>query len=236
MKKGLLRNHFKEQEATIKNSPLDLILELEKLLASDPIALSILGDLREQVVPSKQRLAKQQVVEKRGFELPEEFVQEKNASFVLFSDGACKENPGGVGAWAFVGQNRQGEVFLEKSGVANNTTNNRMELTGVIRALEHLYQYLEENSQAAAKSKEVIFLFTDSRYVVDGFSKWMAGWKRRGWKKPDNREPENLELWQRLDRLHHEVFSKLKILWVRGHVGHPQNEYCDQLCTERLKA
>ena len=78
-----------------------------------------------------------------------------------------------------------------------------------------------------------VFLYSDSKYVVDGIQKWVPGWKRRGWKKADNKAPENLDLWQELDVLVSK-FDELQFKWVKGHSGHPQNEFCDQLANKSL--
>ena len=107
------------------------------------------------------------------------------------------------------------------------TTNNRMELEGALQALEALTR---EDTKALSKS---VFLYSDSKYVVDGIEKWVPGWKKRGWKKADKKEPENLALWQELDTVVGK-FKKLRFQWVKGHAGHPQNEYCDQLANQAL--
>lgn len=155
--------------------------------------------------------------------LPTEFEHEE-ADYALFSDGACRGNPG-PGAWAALCQNDLGEVLFELQGVEFNTTNNRMELEGAIKALHEMKNFMIENG-ADLGSK--VLLFSDSKYVVDGASSWMPNWKKRGWKKGDNKEPENLELWKRMDSILLD-FSNLKFFWVKGHAGHPQNERCDQL-------
>tara|TARA_Y100000780_G_scaffold219872_1_gene226561 strand:+ start:23742 stop:24386 length:645 start_codon:yes stop_codon:yes gene_type:complete len=143
----------------------------------------------------------------------------------LYSDGACRGNPG-PGSWAFIAQNPQGELVHTASGVSKLTTNNKMELQGVIEGL-HFVSEQPENFKK-------IFFYTDSKYVVDGITSWVKGWKRRGWKKADKKAPENLEQWQELDRLN-EQFN-VEFIWVKGHAGHPQNELCDQLANEALDA
>jgi ribonuclease HI len=160
--------------------------------------------------------------------LPQEFSHEE-ADFALFSDGACRGNPG-PGAWAAIGQDERGDVLFETQGVEVTTTNNKMELEAAIKALHEIKNYILENGDSI-ESK--ILLFSDSKYVVDGASSWMANWKRRGWKKGDNKEPENLELWKRMDAILVE-FPNMKFLWVKGHAGHPQNERCDRLANEIL--
>jgi ribonuclease HI len=139
----------------------------------------------------------------------------------IYSDGACRGNPG-PGSWAYMIQNNQGEVLGYEANVSNPTTNNKMELTGAIRGLEAL----------AGTSVETVYLFTDSKYIVDGITKWVPGWKARGWKKADKKAPENLELWQQLDSLNAKY--EIDFNWVKGHSGHPQNEFVDQLANEVL--
>ena len=160
--------------------------------------------------------------------LPKEVEGIEN-SFALFSDGACRGNPG-PGSWGMLGQNHLGEMIFEGSGVDNPTTNNRMELEGAIVALESLVDHFKENPPT---SKPHVFLYSDSKYVVEGVEKWLAGWKARGWKKADKKEPENVDLWRRLDDTL-KLFTNLKFKWVKGHAGHPQNERCDQLANFAL--
>jgi len=143
----------------------------------------------------------------------------------LYSDGACRGNPG-PGSWAFIAQNHEGELVHSSSGVSKLTTNNKMELQGVIEGL----LFVSDQPQNFKK----IFFYTDSKYVVDGITSWVKGWKRRGWKKADKKAPENLEQWQELDQLN-EKFN-VEFIWVKGHAGHPQNELCDRLANEALDA
>lgn len=154
-----------------------------------------------------------------SFELPKE-VQNEN-TLALFSDGACRGNPG-PGSWAFIAQDAKGTLISEGSDFEEKTTNNRMELKGAIYALKF----------AKEEKQNQFFLYTDSKYVVDGVEKWVAGWKSRGWKKADKKEPENLDLWKEIDELVSGM--NVKLMWVKGHAGHPQNEYCDQLANKTL--
>lgn len=131
----------------------------------------------------------------------------------IFTDGACSGNPGPGGYGAIL---RYGEHIKELSGGEEQTTNNRMELTAVITALE------------ALKEPCSVVLTTDSKYVVDGIEKgWAKSWRENGWKKKDKKPALNPDLWGRLlDLLEvHEV----KFNWVKGHAGHPENERCDEL-------
>lgn len=131
---------------------------------------------------------------------------------VVFTDGACKGNPG-RGGWGVV--LRYGEIEKELFGGEASTTNNRMELTAAIRALE------------ALKRRCAVQLHTDSKYLIDGIKSWIHGWKRRGWKTADKQPVKNEDLWRRLDELAnaHDV----EWVWVKGHAGHPGNERADAL-------
>ena len=165
------------------------------------------------------------------FPVPDE-VMGKRWGFALFSDGACRGNPG-PGAWGVMAQNSLGEVIFETSGMESDTTNNRMELVGAIEALEKFSEYASKFSLPTEDTS--VRLFSDSKYVVDGISSWVPGWKKRGWRKADRKVPENLDLWQKLDAMA-ALFSDLRFLWVRGHDGHPQNERCDRLANDVLDA
>jgi ribonuclease HI len=134
------------------------------------------------------------------------------AAVVIYTDGACKGNPGpgGWGAW-LVSAGHQRELC----GGESSTTNNRMELTAVIEALTALKKPCE------------VELFTDSQYVRQGITAWIHNWKRRGWKTADKKPVKNADLWQRLDteaQRHH-----IEWRWVRGHAGDPGNEKADEL-------
>ena len=134
----------------------------------------------------------------------------------IFSDGACSGNPGPGGYGAILRWNGKEK---ELSGGEKHTTNNRMELTGVIEAL------------TALKYPCKVILTTDSKYVVDSVTKgWVNGWKRRGWKKSDNTPALNVDLWQRLLPLldTHDV----EFRWIKGHAGHTENERCDRLAVK----
>lgn len=150
--------------------------------------------------------------------------------YAVFSDGACRGNPG-PGAYALIVQNSKGEVVLKSSSVEVPTTNNKMELSGVIKGLHGLFEKFQEDGFSG--SHLPVFVYSDSKYVVDGIKLWVPGWKSRGWKKADNKEPENLALWKELDQLT-SSFQKIDFIWVKGHAGHPQNELCDQMCNSAL--
>ncbi len=133
----------------------------------------------------------------------------------IYSDGACKGNPGlgGWGALLVTGEHRK-----EICGGEADTTNNRMEMTAVIRALELL------------KRPSKVAVHTDSQYVQKGISEWMPGWKRRNWRTSDGRPVKNQDLWQRLDQLAQQ--HSIEWNWVRGHAGHPENERADALANQ----
>jgi len=130
----------------------------------------------------------------------------------IYTDGACKGNPG-VGGWGVL--LRSGVHERELFGGEAMTTNNRMELIAVIRALE-----------ALRRSSEVR-LHTDSKYVQQGITEWIHGWKKRGWKTADKKPVKNEDLWRRLDEL--AALHRVHWLWVKGHNGHDGNERADAL-------
>jgi len=134
----------------------------------------------------------------------------------IYTDGGCQPNPG-TGGWAAVLLYK--DKRRELSGAEHNTTNNRMELTAAVRALEQLKRPCE------------VILHTDSEYLRNGITTWMHAWKRNGWKRKDG-ALKNIDLWQRLDELTRS--HKIDWRWVKGHAGHDLNERCDQLATEAI--
>ncbi|MGZ8313020.1 MAG: ribonuclease HI [Allosphingosinicella sp.] len=133
----------------------------------------------------------------------------------IFTDGACKGNPG-PGGWGAV--IRSGGREKEISGGEPLTTNNRMEMLAAIRALEAL--------QRPCK----VDLYTDSAYVRDGITKWIHGWRRNGWKTADRKPVKNAELW--LELLEATARHQVEWHWVKGHAGHPENERADKLACD----
>lgn len=135
----------------------------------------------------------------------------------IFTDGACRGNPG-PGGWGVV--LRYGDVEKTLRGAEEHTTNNRMELTAAIMGL------------AALKRKCDVYITTDSKYVRDGITKWMENWKKNGWKSSNKKPVKNIDLWQKLD----EENSKhtIKWHWIKGHSGHRENEWADQLANEAI--
>ncbi len=137
----------------------------------------------------------------------------------IFTDGACSGNPG-AGGWGAILRCRN--IEKELSGGERETTNNRMEMTAVISALQ------------ALKCPCNITLYTDSRYVLDGVTKWLPNWKKNNWKTANKKsEVKNMDLWQILDALlpQHEI----RWVWVKGHNGHPENERVDELARLAIK-
>ncbi len=130
----------------------------------------------------------------------------------IFTDGACSGNPG-PGGWGAI--LRFNGTTKELFGGEAETTNNRMELLAAISALNALKEPCE------------VLLHTDSKYVMDGISKWIHGWKRNGWKTADKKPVKNGELWQALDEANRR--HKVNWLWVKGHAGHVENERADEL-------
>ena len=208
--------------------------KLSSLLEADPTALDMIASLQEKVsqLPLSKELKTTPLPqeEKRGFPLPPQVV--KDRSFALFSDGACRGNPG-PGAWGSLGQDSLGQVIFKSSGVETSTTNNRMEMTGALKAMEALEDHLLSTSPHLSLSQACVFLYSDSQYLVKGINHWIQGWKSRGWKKSDKKPVENEALWRELDELKSR-FEKVVFYWVRGHNGHPQNEYCDALANRAL--
>ncbi len=133
----------------------------------------------------------------------------------IFTDGACKGNPG-PGGWGAI--LRMGSHEKEMSGSDPDTTNNRMEMTAAIRALN------------ALKEPCAVTLHTDSRYLIDGMTKWIEGWKRKGWINASKEPVRNADLWHDLIEAvkHHTVEWQ----WVKGHNGHPENERADKLASD----
>lgn len=133
----------------------------------------------------------------------------------LYTDGACSGNPGN-GGWGYLLKYR--DVQKENYGGLSQTTNNQMELTAVIEGLK------------ALKEPCHIDLYTDSKYVLEGATKWLVGWKEKGWKKADKKMVLNQELWQELDSLLSQ--HQIEWHWVKGHAGHPENERVDKLACQ----
>ena len=137
----------------------------------------------------------------------------------IATDGACKGNPGPGGWGALL---RMGTTEKELSGGEALTTNNRMELTAAIEGLN------------ALKRPCRVTLSTDSRYVMDGLTKWIHGWRRNGWKTADRKPVKNADLWQAL--IDAAAPHRVEWVWVKGHAGHPDNERADRLASDAALA
>ena len=133
----------------------------------------------------------------------------------IFTDGACKGNPGPGGWGALL---RMGKHEKELSGGEADTTNNRMELTAAIRGLNALIEPCR------------VDIYSDSKYVIDGITKWVHGWKKRGWVNASKKPVRNEDLWH--DLIEAAATHKIDWQWVKGHSGHPENERADRLATE----
>jgi ribonuclease HI len=136
----------------------------------------------------------------------------------IFTDGACEGNPG-PGGWCAILRYKNHEKII--SGHEQNTTNNKMELTAIIKALEII------------KRKSKIKVYSDSQYVIKGMNEWLPNWIKNNWKNSKKTEIQNKELWMKL----YELSKKHEIewFWIRGHEGHPENEKCDKIAKENIK-
>jgi ribonuclease HI len=137
----------------------------------------------------------------------------------ITTDGACKGNPG-PGGWAAILQWNGVEKTL--SGAELQTTNNRMEMTAALKGLE------------ALKRPSEVTIVTDSRYLMDGITQWIHGWKRNGWRNSAKHPVKNADLWQALDAA--TTPHRIRWEWVKGHSGHPMNERADALANEAIAA
>ena len=136
----------------------------------------------------------------------------------IFTDGACKGNPG-VGGWGVL--IKSGEHEKELNGYEQLTTNNRMELIAVIEGLKSI------------DINTIVEVTTDSKYVKNGISEWIYNWKRNNWKTSAKKPVKNKELWQELDSLVQNY--NIKWIWVKGHSGHPGNERADELANDAVR-
>jgi ribonuclease HI len=146
-------------------------------------------------------------------------MQQRPNYIEIFTDGACRGNPG-PGGWGAILRYNEHEKHL--NGSETLTTNNRMELTAVIKALEVL------------KKPCAIDITTDSQYVRKGITEWMIQWKKRGWKTSNKKPVKNIDLWQQLDAITQQ--HKINWHWVKGHSGHTENELADQLANQAIDA
>ena len=131
---------------------------------------------------------------------------------IIYTDGACKGNPG-VGGWGAILEYKDKNKKIY--GYDENTTNNRMELTAAIRALGVL------------KEKSKVIIYTDSKYVMNGITIWIDGWKKNNWKTSNKKDVKNIDLWKLIDKLN--SFHAVEWKWVKGHSGNTGNEMADEL-------
>ena len=140
---------------------------------------------------------------------------------VIYTDGACKGNPG-PGGWGALLRAADG-AEKELCGGELDTTNNRMEMMAVIEAL------------SALKRPCQVILFVDSQYVLKGMTEWLHGWKAKGWRTAAKQPVKNVDLWQRLDALVHQSEHRIEWQWVKGHAGDPGNERADALANRGVE-
>ena len=138
----------------------------------------------------------------------------------IYTDGSCDK--AGNGSWAFVGvHSAASEIVFQNFGVVNNATNNRMELTAAIKAIQYM---------SASKMQFPIKIFSDSAYVIGGFTKgWEKTWRKNNWIGSQGREIKNRDLWEIILNLEKQYSSRIEWLHIRGHNGDKWNEYCDRL-------
>lgn len=215
----------------MKKKYIKLLDDLRKMFSDDQNSLDMITFIKKKV--EDLQFPEEVKISTREEKYPlEEIVKDDGRHFAVFSDGACRGNPG-PGAWGAIGQAGDGYVLFESSGVEMLTTNNKMELKGATESLRSLIDYFHEEEIENTISDAIVILYSDSKYVVDGMTKWINGWKRNGWKKSDKKPVENMDLWQELDEVS-QNFQRIEYKWVKGHSGHPQNERCDQLANEAL--
>jgi ribonuclease HI len=142
-------------------------------------------------------------------------------AIVIYTDGACKGNPGPGGWGALL---RSGSVEKELYGGERETTNNRMEMMAVIQALQ------------ALKRPCKVTLYLDSKYVLQGLTQWLPGWKAKGWKTASKQAVKNVDLWLELDRLANQAGHEIEWRWVKGHAGDSGNERADALANRGVPA
>ncbi len=141
---------------------------------------------------------------------------------IIYGDGACSGNPG-PGGWACIIATSEGMVY-ERAGSRPESTNNKMELTAIGKALREIEGLAGD-----------VVIYTDSKYVIEGITKWVHGWRANGWKKSDGKEVSNVEYWKRLVELVEARNDKITWEHVKGHAGNSGNERCDELATAYCK-
>ncbi|MBA2404204.1 MAG: ribonuclease HI [Bdellovibrionales bacterium] len=212
----------------MKKKHLKSLNTIEKWLSKESGDVKSVKEAFQTIRSTLETLPDLEVSDANGaLPAPHEISNEPD-TIAVYSDGGCRGNPG-PGAYAFVIQEHNGEVLAEGVEYEAHTTNNKMELSGPLKGLHELLEVLPAKGKDPLRTK--IKIITDSKYVVDGMKSWVQSWKARGWKKADNKAPENMDLWQALDSVR-EKFMQVEWMWVKGHAGHPQNEYCDRKANE----
>lgn len=171
----------------------------------------------ESILGQANQAAQERAEQARAEQLQQREVVSTARHVTIYTDGSCLGNPG-PGGWATIIQG--GGITTELTGNAQETTNNRMELTAALEGIEGC-------------DATVIRLVTDSRYVLDGLDKWLANWQRNNWRTQGNTPVKNADLWRRMAMAIQGV--ELKLEWVKGHSGHPMNERCDSLAQEQAR-
>ena len=205
------------------------IAQVEVRVIKQPPIPNFLGSVAVEIVRSRSQVTSTNTSTKsestpEAISLPQSPITESQLPITssteskiisIHTDGACSKNPG-PGGWGVVIHFSDGST-KELGGGIRETTNNQMELQGAITALEFLSTH---------KQSTPVDLYTDSKYVLDGITKWIKGWKKTGWKTKDNKPVKNQEFWQQLDPLNS---SNIRWHWVEGHSGDPDNERCDAI-------
>jgi len=196
-------------------------LTIEANLSESPkTSLEKIPERNLEQLPEKKTKSQEKASEDSQEKFLEKTKKSKSIASI-YTDGACSGNPG-AGGWGTLINFSDGTVE-ELSGSSRQTTNNQMEMQAAIAALE----YLTENPQSVA-----IPLYTDSKYVIDGVSKWVKNWKRNNWQTSSKQAVKNQELWQHLDQLNSN--TKVQWHWVEGHSGNPGNERCDAIARQQI--
>lgn len=145
----------------------------------------------------------------------------------IYTDGGCRENPGTLGAWAFVVVDQEGHEMFRKSGPltskASDMTNNKAELQAMLEAMKWVNLYYPDYKTT---------ITTDSEYVKKGVNEWLSGWKKKNWRTSNKGKVKNQALWKAIDK--ELAFNNFTVNWIKGHANHKWNEIADQLCNEEM--
>jgi ribonuclease HI len=203
-----------------KNPPIPNFLgtvavEISRDRSSQPKTQQLEITAQVKQIDQDNQIEEKEQLQPEKLKSTQKSMQTSGAISSIHTDGACSKNPG-PGGWGVVVHFDDGEV-TELGGRLASTTNNQMELQAAISALEFLAQQ---------KNTTPVDLYTDSKYVIDGITKWIKGWKRNGWQTKDKKSVKNQELWQALDLLNS---ANVRWHWVEGHSGDPDNERCDAI-------